>query len=150
MVFPSDHPEFPDKPTGIKFVLAKHSLYQSCLHGKHESFCKADAVACCNKWIFEFQPDFQEQKSLAHKTINDASHLCTFLPKFYCELNFSKFFWGKVKRYLHGNCNGTFETLKANPPLVMQSVQLSTIWLWEYCMSWWMEAYQSGLETKDA
>ncbi|KAG2074797.1 hypothetical protein BDR04DRAFT_117971 [Suillus decipiens] len=32
------------------------------------------------------------------------------------------------------NCNGTFETLKKNMPLVMQSVQLNTIRLWDHRM----------------
>jgi hypothetical protein len=35
-------------------------------------------------------------------------------------------------------------------PLAMQSVQLSTIRLWEHRMHRWMEAYRTGLETKDA
>ncbi|KAG2155023.1 uncharacterized protein EDB93DRAFT_1081141 [Suillus bovinus] len=46
--------------------------------------------------------------------------------------------------------DGTFETLKKNMPLVMQSVQLCTIRLWEHCMHHWMEAYWTGLGTKDA
>ncbi|KAG2058077.1 hypothetical protein BDR06DRAFT_877183 [Suillus hirtellus] len=34
--------------------------------------------------------------------------------------------------------------------VAMQSVQLSTIQLWEHCMHHWMEAYWTGLSIKDA
>ncbi|KIK25387.1 hypothetical protein PISMIDRAFT_32273, partial [Pisolithus microcarpus 441] len=60
-----------------------------------------DATAeCCNKQILECQPDFQEQKSLVQETIEGLGHLCIFLPKFHCELNFIEFFWGKIKKYI--------------------------------------------------
>ncbi|KAG1868722.1 hypothetical protein C8R48DRAFT_747104 [Suillus tomentosus] len=45
---------------------------------------------------------------------------------------------------------GVKTMLKKNMPLAMQSVQLSTIQLWEHCMHPWMEAYRTGLEMKDA
>ncbi|KAG1772902.1 hypothetical protein EV702DRAFT_976435, partial [Suillus placidus] len=77
---------------------------------------------------------------------------CIFLLKFHCKLNFIEYFWGKVKKYLWDNCDSTFETLKKNIicPLVMQSMQLSMIQLWEHHMHCWMEAYQTGLAMKDA
>ncbi len=37
---------------------------------------------------------------LVQEVIEAAGHLCIFLPKFHCELNFIEFFWGWVKRYL--------------------------------------------------
>ena len=92
-----------------------------------------------------------EQKPLMQEVIEAAgSHLCTFLPKYHCELNFIEFFWGAVKRYLRENCDYTFETLKANLPKAMAAVRLSTIHLWEHRVHRWMEAYRSGLETKEA
>ena len=90
------------------------------------------------------------QKSLVQETIEDAGHLCIFLPKFHCEPNFIEFFWGKAKKYIWDNCDGTFKTLKKNLPLALQSVQLSTIHLWEHHMHWWMNAYHAGLDTKAA
>ena len=39
--------------------------------------------------------------------------------------------------------------LKENMPKVF-ATQLSTIWLWEHRMYWWMEAYRSGLGTSEA
>jgi hypothetical protein len=91
-----------------------------------------------------------EQQSLVQEVIENAGHLCIFLPKFHCELNFIEFFWGKVKKYLRDQCDYTFATLKENLPLALDSVQLNTIRLWEHRMHRWMEAYRSGLETNDA
>jgi transposase len=48
----------------------------------------------------DLQPDFKEQKSLVHETIEAAGHLCIMLPKYHCELNFIELFWGAMKRYL--------------------------------------------------
>jgi len=79
-------------------------------------------MACCNKRVLEVQPDFQQQKSYIQEVIENAGHLCIFLPKFHCELNFIEWFWGKVKKYLQDNCDGTFNTLKTNMPSAMQSV----------------------------
>lgn len=87
--------------------------------------------------LFEFislQPDFQEQKSLVQETIEAAGHLCIFLPKFHCELNFIEFFWGAVKKYLREHCNYTYDGLRANIPKALASVQLSTIRKWEHHM----------------
>jgi hypothetical protein len=62
--------------------------------------CDPEAIDCCATRILSLQPDFQEQKSLVQETIEAAGHLCIFLLKFHCELNFIEFFWGAVKRYL--------------------------------------------------
>jgi hypothetical protein len=62
--------------------------------------CNPNATECCATQILSLQPDFQEQKSLVQEVIEDAGHLCIFLPKFHCELNFIEFFWGAVKKYL--------------------------------------------------
>jgi hypothetical protein len=46
--------------------------------------------------------------------------------------------------------NYTFETLKENMPKALACVKIGTIRRWEHRMHRWMEAYRSGLETKDA
>jgi len=37
MVFSKDHPDYPNEPKGIKFVLSECGLYQSPLRGKCQS-----------------------------------------------------------------------------------------------------------------
>jgi hypothetical protein len=103
MVYPGNHPDHPDTPKGIKAVLIECGLWQQQLQGKCKKACKPNANACCNKCILKWQPDFSEQKSLVQETIETAGHVCLFLPKFHCELNFIEFFWGMVKKYLRDN-----------------------------------------------
>ena len=150
MVFPVDHPQHPNQPKGIKAILTERGLYQSRLRGKCKSKCGSESDICCNKRILEMQDDFRQQKSLVQEVIESAGHLCIFLPKFHCELNFIEFFWGLVKKYLRDNCDYTFDTLKANMPKALESVRLNTIRRWEHRMYRWMEAYRSGLGTTDA
>src|SRR6202050_2276727 len=94
--------------------------------------------------------DFREQKSLVQEVIEAAGHICIFLPKFHCELNFIEFFWGAVKKYLQEHCDDTFNTLKTNLPKALDSVELKTIRKWEHRMICWMEAYSDGKSAKDA
>jgi hypothetical protein len=132
MVYPSDHPQFPNQPKGIKAVLIERGLYKSGCRGRCEK-CNPDVdVACCNKHVLERQPDFQQQKSLVQETIEQSGHMCIFLPKFHCELNPIEFFWGRVKKYLRDNCDYTFDTLKKNMPLALASVSVNTIRLWQH------------------
>src|SRR3984957_11722644 len=112
--------------------------------------CESDQKSCCGLRIMQWQPDFQEEKSLVQETIEAAGHLCIMLPKFHCELNFIEFFWGAVKKYLRQNCDYTFSTLQANLPDALASVHLNTICRWEHRMVRWMDAYHSGLGAKDA
>lgn len=125
LLFPPDHPEFPDQLKGIKGILQEHNLWKHKLRGKCKK-CEPDTTDFCGKRILEWQPDFKAQKSLVQEVIEKAGHLCIFLP-IHCELNFIEFFWGKVKKYLRDHCDSTFETLKTNIPLALASVQLKTI-----------------------
>ncbi|KIK40798.1 hypothetical protein CY34DRAFT_24652 [Suillus luteus UH-Slu-Lm8-n1] len=57
---------------------------------------------------------------------------------------------GRVKKYLHDNCDSSFKTLKTNMLKALESVQVNTVQLWEHHMYRWIEAYRSGLPTKEA
>jgi len=102
-------------------------LWHLKLRGKCKTKCQLGATDCCGKQILELQPDFKEQKSLVWEVIENAGHICIFLPKFHCELNFIEFYWGKVKRYLRDHCDYSFQTLKENLPHALASVELKTI-----------------------
>ena len=94
--------------------------------------------------LMSLQPDFQAQWSLVQETIEAAGHLCIFLPKFHCELNFIEFFWGAVKKYLREHCNYSYSGLQENILKALESVELSTIRKWGHHMIWWMHAYRGG------
>lgn len=112
--------------------------------------CQSGVTDCCAKRFLNCQPDFIEQKSLIQEVIENAGHLCIFLPKFHCELNFIEYFWGAVKQYLQEHCDYTLKTLKENMPTVLASVSVETIQKWEHWMKRWMEAYWGGLSAKQA
>jgi len=152
MVFPPNHPDFPDQPKGLRHILLERGINTAAsqkLHGKCKK-CEPGVSGCCCRRIMENEPDFLEQKSLVQEVIENAGHLCILLPKFHCELNFIEFFWGTVKKYLCEHCDMTFDTLKANMPIAMESVPLSTIRKWEHHMHHWMDTYGEGLGTKEA
>lgn len=95
MIFPLDHPQFPNQPKGMKQVLIERELF----HNKLKMKCKeCTSNTCCARRLLECQPDFKSQRSLVQEIIEDAGHLCIFLPKFHCELNSIEFFWGAVKQ----------------------------------------------------
>ena len=152
MVFPMDHRTNPDQPKGIKQVLDERGLWRQGLRldCKKTRICSIDSNDCCARQLLSQQPDFLEQKSSVQEVVEEAGHLCIFLPKFHCKLNFIEFFWGAVKKYLREHCDYTFETLKANLPKALESVQISTIRKWEHRMIWWMEAYRDRKSAKDA
>jgi hypothetical protein len=150
MIFPVDHPECPDQPKGVKQVLQERGLWVDGLKLKCRDKCLVGSGNCCAKRLLEVQSDFQEQRSLVQEVIEAAGHLCIFLPKFHCELNFIEYFWGAVKRYLRDHCDYTFPTLQENLPKALESVGVGTIRKWEHRMWRWVEAYDCGLAAREA
>ncbi|KAJ3553136.1 hypothetical protein NP233_g12718 [Leucocoprinus birnbaumii] len=157
MVFPSDHPDFPGQPKGLRQVLEERGLFRKglvlmCRKSKDgtRDKCASGATDCCARRILELQPDFQEQRSLVQEVVEQAGHLCIILPKFHCELNPIEFFWGAVKRHLRDNCDYTFTTLQQNMPTALSSVRVELIRKWEHRMWRWIGAYEGGLDAKDA
>ena len=151
MVFCPDHPAYPNAAKGIKCVLEEWGLWRAGLLLEcKKPKCATDATNCCARRLLSCQPDFTEQKSSVQEVIEAAGHLCIFLPKFHCELNFIEFFWGAVKKYLRTHCNYTFDTLKTNLPAALAAVDVKTIRKWEHRMIRWMEAYRDVKSAKDA
>ena len=151
MVFPQDHSTNPGQPKGVKEVLRGWGLWwNGLLLLCQNSKCSVEATSCCATHIMSLQPDFQAQWSLVQETIEATGHLCIFLPKFHCELNFIKFFLGAVKKYLREHCDYSYSGLQENIPKALESVELSTICKWEHHMIWWMHAYRGGKTGKEA
>lgn len=150
MVFPPDHPEYPDTPKGMRQVLEKHGLWRTGLLMQCRDKCASESVTCCATRILDFQPDFKEQRSLVQEVIEAAGHMCIFLPKYHCELNFIEYFWGAVKQYLCEHCDYTFSTLQTNLPLALASVSVQLIRKWEHQTWRWIGAYSDGLSSWDA
>ncbi|EFP85140.2 uncharacterized protein PGTG_11309 [Puccinia graminis f. sp. tritici CRL 75-36-700-3] len=53
--------------------------------------------ACCWSKILSLQSDFRCERPLLQTIIEDAGHICLFLPKFHCELNPIELFWSFIK-----------------------------------------------------
>jgi hypothetical protein len=111
--------------------------------------CDLDATTCCTTHILSRQPDFQEQKSLVQEVMEAAGHICIFLPKFHCELNFIEFFWGAMKKYLREHCDYTYSGLQKNIPDALKLVDVLTIQKWEHQMIR-LDAYREQKGTKEA
>ena len=150
MIFPVDHVSFPDQPKGMKQVLQERDLWIDGLKMKCRDKCQLGSANCCAKRLLEVQQDFQEQRSLVQEVIEAAGHLCIFLPKFHCELNFIEYFWGAMKKYLRNHCDYTFTTLQENVPKALESVAVETIRKWEHRMWRWLDAYDNGLTAREA
>jgi hypothetical protein len=52
---------------------------------------------CCMHRVLVLQEDFQSKKPLIQSIIEDAGHMCIFLPRFHCELNPIEMLWGYGK-----------------------------------------------------
>ncbi|PLW44829.1 hypothetical protein PCASD_07130 [Puccinia coronata f. sp. avenae] len=52
---------------------------------------------CCWSKIMASQSDFANERPLLQQIIEDAGHVCLFLPKFHCELNPIELFWSFIK-----------------------------------------------------
>jgi len=94
---------FPDgQPKGIKQILCERGLWRQnmvgecklCRNGNSDSL----RTDCCGRRIISL--------------IENSGHVCIFLPKFHCELNFIERYWGAAKRYARNNCNYTWSGLQ--------------------------------------
>ena len=84
-------------------------------------------VDCCAVRVMSLQPDFLAQKPGLVEVIEMAGHLCIFLPKFHCELNYIEMYWGAVKRFTREHCNYSWAELPDTVDLALDTVSLETI-----------------------
>lgn len=50
---------------------------------------------CCCKRMLGKQLDFKYEISALQRTVEKGEHLCLFLPKYHCELNWIERYWEK-------------------------------------------------------
>ncbi|CAG8592266.1 19197_t:CDS:1 [Cetraspora pellucida] len=92
------------------------------------------------------QPDFLEQRSLLEEAVINARHIFECYPKFHCECNFIKRYWGFTKQEARRLCNYNYKDLVNFVPEVLKSVAVTTIRKFSY-KSWrYMDAYDKGLK----
>jgi len=122
---------------------------------------------CCMQCVLSLQEDFQTEKPLIQSIIEDAGHVCLFLPQFHCELNPIEMLWGYGKHctyislehmayalpQLSGYCNladGRFVTMKVLVPQCLDKCKLITVrkffWKCWRCL----DAYRKGLNAHQA
>ena len=66
---------------------------------------------CCMSRILACQSDFQDEKPLIWCYVEERGHICTFLPKFHCELNPIEMVCGYAKYHqfsMHHSCHYNF------------------------------------------
>ena len=151
MVFDANH-ERKGEAKGLQQVLLERGIDVKQL--KMPLDCKianvdpsqGDVLMCCARHCMASQPDFRAQVSILEETIEKAGHICLFLPKYHCELNPIESFWGAAKRFAQGNCDYSFDGLKACVPRSLQSVQLSSIRKFFCRCAHFIEAYYFGCD----
>ena len=57
-------------------------------------------------------PDFKAQKSRIHEVIEARGHICLFLPKFHCEMNYIELYWCLGKWHTRGRADMSWKGLK--------------------------------------
>ena len=117
---------------GLEIILRERGLYPAaglkgaCANAKSHS----ETNDCCCAKMLSVQPDFAaECSALQHlvetriqmpgalMSMTTLRHLCYFLPKFHCELNWIERCWGASKQYARSHCLYTLQGLRETVPL---------------------------------
>ncbi|KAG0140696.1 hypothetical protein CROQUDRAFT_52860, partial [Cronartium quercuum f. sp. fusiforme G11] len=109
----SSHPPLLSKCTSCKSSLenqqarqqAIHSMKEAEMHGLFltEEQCGVTpqhdpgSSDCCWSKILGLQSNFASENPLLQMVIEEAGHICLFLPTFHCELNPIEIFWAYIK-----------------------------------------------------
>jgi hypothetical protein len=75
-------------PKGLESVLRERGFdISKFTRAKCKPVCPIESKNCCMARVLSQQDDFANQISMLETVIDEAGHLCMFLPKFHCELN---------------------------------------------------------------
>lgn len=127
---------------GNKIILSERGLYpEAGLKGACQSASAHSATNdCCCAQTLSVQLDFgAECSALQHlveqridlptragNCMTTKRHICFFLPKFHCELNWIERLWGASKDFVRKNCLYTLNGLRETVPLSL-SQELSDV-----------------------
>ena len=101
--FSDNHPHYLGWFKGVEQIIHEHGLWPDtslsieCTGPK----CPLGLASCCCHHLLYSQPNFMLQKPLLQEYIESCGHLCDYYPKYHCELNFIKQYWGAVKLWFH-------------------------------------------------
>ena len=94
------------------------------------------------------QPKIAERtpayKSALQIMIEERGHVCLFVPKFHCELNFIERHWSRCKKYTRDHCNYTMQGLRGAMPRAFDSISLTTLRKYSRLAWRYMCAYRIG------
>jgi hypothetical protein len=110
---------------GIRTILMERGLWVNGLKLDCKDNCPKNN--CCARVILAAEPDFANEKNWLQTEVEKRGHFFHFLPKFHCELNFIEMIWGYTKAALRKKCKYSFEDLKTNLPLQLESVPIAFI-----------------------
>jgi hypothetical protein len=130
LYWPDNHSQFPGCFKGMKQIIQERGLWRNGLKAQCKSTCwsACTGTACCCRRILFNQPDFVNQKSALEELIEDRGHLCTFYPKFHCELNFIEQYWGAAKyRYRATPLTESIEEMERNVMACLDNVPLDQL-----------------------
>ena len=118
---------------GAEYILRERALYPAAgLRGLCQTAnAHTDDNRCCCTRLLSSQADFSSECSMLQHLVEErqarstttglqyttARHLCLFLPKFHCELNWIERFWGASKAYCRKHCLYTLPGLRETVPL---------------------------------
>ena len=71
--------------------------------------------------------DFKNEKNALVTFLERKGHTAIFKPKFHCEMNGIERVWGHSNRVVRANCDYTFDSLRKNVPLALDSISPSII-----------------------
>ena len=116
-----------------------------CVHAKPG---EPNHGKCCGFTVLAQEPDFASQRPWLREVIEDAGHICIFLPKFHPEMNFIERYWAVIKRWLRYHCDEGGNTMRVRMKKAMDNPNVAPLSLirkharicWRY-----MDAYRKWL-----
>ena len=100
LIFPPDHPDFPDLPKGARAVAEERGFP---VEGKKLEEVIAFLKSC---------EDFHAEKTQLEKKHKENCQIAMFLPKFHCEFNAAEHVWAISKQWCRANCKGNVKALE--------------------------------------